>query len=161
MLAETLDDMVENLKKESVNGVVWSFLETASTKMIQFTIGIIMARLLMPEDYGAIAIIFVFITISQVFIDGGFATTLIQDKNKTDRDYSTVYTFNIMLSVLCYLILFIAAPYISSFYNTNITQYLRVQSVGIIIFSLSAIHKIRLIVEVNFKSIAKVTIIST
>ncbi len=161
MLAETLDDMVENLKKESVNGVVWSFLETASTKMIQFAIGIIMARLLMPEDYGAIAIIFVFITISQVFIDGGFATTLIQDKNKTDRDYSTVYTFNVMLSVLCYLILFIAAPYISSFYNTNITQYLRVQSVGIIIFSLSAIHKIRLIVEVNFKSIAKVTIIST
>ena len=74
--------MVEDLKKKSVKGIVWSFVETTSTKTVQFIIGVIMARLLMPEDYGIIAIIFVFITISQVFIDGGFATTLIQDKKR-------------------------------------------------------------------------------
>ena len=152
--------MVEDLKKKSVKGIVWSFVETTSTKTVQFIIGVIMARLLMPEDYGIIAIVFVFITISQVFIDGGFATTLIQDKKKTERDYSTIFTFNIVLSLICYLILFISAPCISSFYDINVTLYLRVQSLGIIIFALSAIHKVRMTIAVNFKSIAKVTVLS-
>lgn len=152
--------MVGDLKSKSVKGVIWSFVESASTKVIQFVISVIMARLLMPEDYGIVAIIFVFITISQVFIDGGFATTLIQDKYKTERDYSTIFTFNVLLSVCCYLILFFAAPYISSFYNNDVTLYLRVQSLGIIIFSFSAIHKVRMTVDVNFKAIAKVTVIS-
>lgn len=152
--------MAEDLKNKSVKGILWSFVETASTKAIQFMIGVIMARLLMPEDYGIIAIIFVFITISQVFVDGGFATTLIQDKNKTERDYSTIFTFNIVLSLICYLILFFSAPYISHFYNIDITLYLRVQSLGIIIFALSAIHKVRMTIAVNFKAIAKVTVLS-
>lgn len=153
--------MSENLKNRSIKGLFWSFVETASTKIIQFIIGIIMARLLMPADYGTVAIILVFITISQVFIDGGFATTLIQDKNKTERDYSTVFTFNITISVIFYILLYILAPFISEFYNSDITLYLRVQCLGIIIYSLSSIHKIRMIVSVNFKSIARVTVISS
>lgn len=152
--------MSEDIKRKSLKGATWSFIESASTKLIQFVIGVIMARLLMPEDYGIVAIIFVFITISQVFIDGGFATTLIQDKQKTERDYSTVYTFNIILSIICYLILFFSAPYISQFYDNDVTIYLRVQSLGIIIFSFSAIHKVRITVNVDFKAIAKVTVIS-
>lgn len=153
--------MSGNLKKKSVKGIAWSFVESASTKVIQFVIGIIMARLLMPADYGIVAIILVFITISQVFIDGGFATTLIQDKNKTERDYSTVFTFNVLISVFFYILLYITAPFISKFYSTDITIYLRVQSLGIIIYSLSSIHKIRMMVAVNFKAIAKVTVISS
>lgn len=152
--------MAEDLKSKSVKGVIWSFVESASTKVVQFVISVIMARLLMPEDYGIVAIIFVFITISQVFIDGGFATALIQDKNKTERDYSTIFTFNVLLSVCCYFILFFAAPYISLFYNNDVTLYLRIQSLGIIIFSFSAIHKVRMTVDVNFKAVAKVTVIS-
>lgn len=152
--------MVENIKKKSVNGVVWTFIEGASIKVIQFVMSIIMARLLMPEDYGVVAIIFVFITISQIFIDGGFATALIQDKNKTERDYSTIYTFNIILSIVCYGILFFAAPYISTFYNNDITIYIRVQSLTLVIYAFSAIHKVKMTVDVNFKSIAIVTVLS-
>ena len=149
---------MSDLKDKSVKGVAWSFLESASLKVIQFILNVIMARLLLPEHYGVIALIMVFITISQIFIDGGFATTLIQDKNKTERDYSTVFTFNIVISCICYVILFMAAPLISKFYNNDITIYLRVQSLGLIIYSFSAIHRVRLTVAVDFKSIAKVTL---
>ena len=147
-----------DLKNKSLKGVAWSFLESASLKVIQFVLNVIMARLLLPEHYGVIALIMVFITISQIFIDGGFATTLIQDKKKTERDYSTVFTFNIVISCICYAILFFAAPLISRFYNNDITIYLRVQSIGLIIYSLSAIHRVRMTVAVDFKSIAKVTL---
>lgn len=149
---------MSDLKDKSFKGVAWSFLESASLKVIQFILNVIMARLLLPEHYGVIALIMVFITISQIFIDGGFATTLIQDKNKTERDYSTVFTFNIVISCICYVILFMAAPLISKFYNNDITIYLRVQSLGLIIYSFSAIHRVRLTVAVDFKSIAKVTL---
>ena len=153
--------MAESLKSKSIKGVAWTFVESASLKIIQFVLGVIMARLLMPEDYGIIAIIFVFITISQIFIDGGFATALIQDKDKTERDYSTIYTFNIILSVICYLVLYISAPYISDFYSNDITLYLRVQSLSLVIYAFSAIHKVKLTVEVNFKTIAVVTVFSS
>lgn len=147
-----------DLKNKSIKGIAWSFIESASLKIIQFVLNIIMARLLLPEHYGVIALIMVFITISQIFIDGGFATTLIQDKKKTERDYSTVFTFNIAISCICYAILFFTAPLISKFYNNDITLYLRVQSVGLIIYSFSAIHRVRMTVAVDFKSIAKVTL---
>ena len=106
------------------------------------------------------AIIFVFITISQIFIDGGFATALIQDKQKTEKDYSTIYTFNIIIAVICYIVLFIVSPLISSFYDCNITLFLRVQSLTLIIYYFSAIHKVKLTIDVNFKAIAKIAIIS-
>lgn len=152
--------MADSLKSKSIKGVLWSLAESSSLKIIQFVINVIMARLLTPEDYGIIAIIFVFITISQIFIDGGFATALIQDKEKTEFDYSTVYTFNIFIAVVCYSILFFAAPYISTFYNSDITLFLRIQSLTLIIYSFSAIHKTKLTVAVNFKSIAKISVFS-
>lgn len=151
---------MENLKNKTINGVTWSFIESASLKVIQFVLNVVLARLLLPEHYGVIAIVMVFITISQIFIDGGFATALIQDKNKTERDYSTVFTFNIAISVVCYLILFVSAPFISKFYNNDITLYLRVESLGLIIYSFAAIPRVRLTVKVDFKSIAKVTLTS-
>ena len=152
--------MAESIKNKSIKGFAWSLLESSSLKIIQFVINVIMARILMPEDYGIVAIIFVFITISQIFIDGGFATALIQDKQKTEKDYSTIYTFNIVIAVICYILLFFLSPLISSFYNCDITLFLRVQSLTLIIYSLSAIHKVKLTVEVNFKVIAKVSVLS-
>lgn len=159
-MRKKLKKMSEDLKSKTLKGVAWSFIESSSLKVIQFVINIIMARLLLPKDYGIVAIIFVFITISQIFIDGGFATTLIQDKYKTEKDYSTIYTFNIFISILSYLIIYFSAPYISEFYNENLTIYLRIQSLGLIIYSFSAIHKVRMTVDVNFKAIAKVTLLS-
>lgn len=150
--------MSEDIKEKSIKGVLWSMIESFSLKFLQFIINVIMARLLLPEDYGVVALIMVFIAISQIFIDGGFATALVQDKDKTERDYSTIFTFNILVSVICYLFLYVTAPFISEFYNNDITIYLRVQSLVLIIYAFSAIHKVKLTVDVNFKEIAKVSL---
>lgn len=150
----------ESLKKKSIIGTLWSFIETFSLKLIQFIINVIMARLLMPEDYGVITIVYTLILISQVFIDGGFATTLIQDKSKNEKDYSTIFTFNVFVSILCYILLFSIAPLLSEFYNTNITLPIRVLSINLIISAFVAIHRVKLIVDVNFKLLAKINVIS-
>ncbi len=150
-----------DLKQASIKGVIWSFVENVSLKLIQFCINIVMARLLSPSDYGVLSIILVFTTISQIFIDGGFTTALIQLKDKTEKDFSTVYSFNIFISIICYLVLFLSAPWISAFYNCDLTSYLRVQSITLIIYALSAVHKTRLTINVDFKSIAKVGILSS
>ena len=141
--------MKNNIKAKSVNGVIWTFVENMSLSMITFVIGVIMARLLMPSDYGVLAIILVFISILQLFVDGGFAMALVQDKTKGPRDYSTIFTFNVAVSIICYLLLFFTAPLISMFYNTEITLYIRVIGVNLIIGALSAIHKVKYVADVN------------
>lgn len=150
----------ESLKKKSIIGTFWSFIETFSLKLIQFVINIIMARLLMPEDYGVIAIVYTLITISQVFIDGGFATTLIQDKYKNEKDYSTIFTFNVFVAILFYILLFFLAPILSDFYHTNITLPIRVLSINLIVSAFVAIHRVKLTVDVNFKLLAKINVVS-
>lgn len=96
----------ESLKRKSIIGTLWSFIETFSLKLIQFIINVIMARLLMPEDYGVITIVYTLIVISQVFIDGGFATTLIQDKHKSEKDYSTILHLMFCLYIMLSSIIF-------------------------------------------------------
>ncbi len=151
----------DSLKTKSFKGILWSFGERASSKVINFVITVIMARILLPDDYGIIAIINVFIAISQVFIDGGFATALIQDKKKTEADYSTIFTFNIIVAIVCYSILFFTAPLISDFYEKDLTLYIRVFGLTLIIYSFSAIHKVKLTVNINFKALAENTIITS
>ena len=104
--------MVENLKNKTIHGVLWSAIERFSLQGVQFLINIIMARLLLPSEYGLVAMLAIFLQISQVFIDSGFTNALIQRKNRTEVDYSTVFYFNIFISVVFYLILFIVAPWL-------------------------------------------------
>ena len=87
--------MSNNIKSQAIKGVVWSSIERFSMQGVQFVLGIIMARLLTPDDYGLIGMIFVFMSISQVFIDGGFANALIQKQNRTETDFSTVFYINL------------------------------------------------------------------
>lgn len=87
-------------------GTAWSLVEKLSVQCIQFVLSLIIARLLLPSDYGLIAMLTVFISISQVFVDAGFSRALIQKQDRTDKDYSTVFYFNIAVSCLIYAILF-------------------------------------------------------
>lgn len=96
------DTMVENLKNKTIHGVLWSAIERFSLQGVQFLINIIMARLLLPSEYGLVAMLAIFLQISQVFIDSGFTNALIQRKNRTEVDYSTVFYFNIFISVVFY-----------------------------------------------------------
>ena len=150
--------MSNNIKSQAIKGVVWSSIERFSMQGVQFVLGIIMARLLTPDDYGLIGMIFVFMSISQVFIDGGFANALIQKQNRTETDFSTVFYINLGISIIFYILLFISAPYIASFYNIpSLTDITRIYSINLILNSLVAINKTKLVIAVDFKTQTKIS----
>ena len=89
-----------SLKEKTVKGVVWSSIDRFSTQGIQFVFSILIARLLLPSDYGAVAMLNIFLSISQSFIDCGFGTALIRKLDRTDTDLSTVFYFNIIVQFI-------------------------------------------------------------
>ena len=131
---------------------IWRFLERFGAYLVAFIISIILARILDPEVYGTVAIITVFTTIFEVFVTSGFGSSLIQKKDVTDLDFNTVLIFNILLSVLIYVILFIAAPFIANFYDRPILTWLiRVSGITIIISSIKNIQYARVARNMQFK----------
>lgn len=150
--------MNNNIKSQAIKGVIWSSIERFSMQGMQFLLGIIMARLLTPDDYGLIGMIFVFISISQVFIDGGFTNALIQKKNRSEIDFSTVFYINLIISVLFYIILYITAPLIAQYYNQPLLIDLtRIYSINLILNSLVAVNKTKLMIAVDFKTQTKIS----
>lgn len=99
------------------SSLFWKFTERMSSQLVTFVVSIVLARLLSPNDYGAIALITVFITISNVLITSGFSTALIQKKEADQTDFSSVFFFNLLFGCLIYVILFFCAPAIASFYG--------------------------------------------
>ena len=108
--------------KEIISALLWKFAERIGAQTITFILSIILARLLSPSDYGAIAILLVFITIADVFVNAGFGSALIQKKDADDLDFSSVFYFSFIFSVFVYLVIFLAAPFITNFYNMPILQ---------------------------------------
>ncbi len=148
-----------DLKQKAVSGVIWSAVERFSIKGVQFVLGLILARLLTPSDYGLIAMLTVFMSISYAFIDGGFANALIQCKERTEKDYSTVFYVNLSLSVFFYIGLFFAAPYIADFYNQpELESIARVYMLNLIINSFVSINRVKVTINLNFKVQAKITL---
>lgn len=142
-----------------MRGVAWSGLEKAFSLTITFVVNIIMARLLTPADYGVVGIIAVFLSFSQLFIDGGFTTALISKADRNDDDYRTVFVFNFLMSVFLYAVLFLAAPMIEKFYEIeNLSSIIRVYCLMLVISSFSAIQITRFTIAVDFKTISKISI---
>lgn len=150
---------MENLKKKTIFGVMWSAVERFSLQGVQFIIQIVLARLLLPSDYGMIGILTIFLQISQVFIDSGFASALIQRKNRTEKDFTTVFYFNILIAIIFYLILFFSAPAIGRFYDMpTLLTLTRVIALVLIVNALSIIHKTKLIIAIDFKTQSKISL---
>ena len=105
------------LKKKAIIGTFWSAIDRFSVQVINFILSLIIARLLDPSDYGIIAMISLFITLSNTFVDSGFANALIRKNDRTETDNSTVFYFNIVIGIIVYAIVWILAPYIASFYS--------------------------------------------
>lgn len=142
-----------SLKKQALSGVVWTFAQQFSVQIINFGVQIILARLLMPEMFGLIAMLSVFISIGQMLMDGGMTSSLIRAKEPTQLDYSTVFVTNFTVSLGAYLLTFFAAPYIAKFYNQEILKdILRVYSLTFVIRSFVAVHVAKLTKEMNFKT---------
>lgn len=153
--------MSDSLKQQALKGIVWSAIERFSVQGIQFVLTIIIARLVLPSDYGLIAMLNIFLAIAQVFTDSGFSSALIQKKDRTETDFSTVFYFNIFISIGFYLLLYISAPYIASFYKEpDLCLITRWIGLNIIISGFSIIQRAKLIIDVNFKKQAKVSFAS-
>lgn len=151
-----------SLGKSIFQGMMWSALERVSIQALQFVLGVILARLLTPTEYGTVGLLIVFITLSQVFIDSGFSNALIQKKNRTEEDKSTVFWFNLVISIFFYIILYFIAPVVADFYDLDILKnLLRVMALSLIISSLSSVASTLILIDLNFKLFAKVNLIST
>lgn len=147
--------MAENLKQKAASGMVWTSIQKFAGMGINFVSGIILARLLMPDDYGCIGMLSIFMVIAGSFVDGGFASALIQKKRPTQEDYSTIFFFNLGMSLLMYIILFFSAPAISRFYKMPLLcSVLRVQGLVLIINAFSLIQSNQLRKQFKFKKIA-------
>ena len=145
--------MAESLKQKTLKGASWSFVEQVFTRGVNFLIGIILARLLSPTDYGLVGMMGIFIAVAQLFVDGGLASALIRTKNPSDADFSTVYIINLTLSVVFYAILFFSAPLIADFYaEPQLKPLLRGVALILVICSLSSIHGTLLTIRVDFKT---------
>ena len=154
--------MKENVRGKAFTGILWGGLEKLSLQVFGFVQGIILARLLSPSDYGLIAMVVIFILISYNFVDAGFGTALIQKKERTETDYSTVFVLNLSLSFFISLILFLVAPLISSFYNEPpLIKIVRVYSFIIFLNSLISIQEVRLSVFLEFRKKSVVSIVTT
>ena len=133
--------MSGSLKQSIIKGVFWQGLERVGSYGIGFVVSIVLARRLSPEEFGVIAIMMVFIMLSNVFIDSGFSTALIQKKDMEESDCCSVFYINILMSLVIYGILFLASPFIAEFYETKeLTLYLHVFSLIIIIRSFSLVQ---------------------
>lgn len=151
-----------SLKDKTVKGVIWSAVDRFSAQGIQFVFSILIARLLVPEDYGVVAMLGIFMAVSQTFIDSGFGAALIRKVDRTEEDFSTVFYFNIIVATVFYFVLFFAAPAIANFYNTPLLESItKVVALNLIISSLSGIHNAKLSIAIDFKSRAKISIVST
>lgn len=149
-------------KSKIFGGAVWSMVHRFGMVVVAFVSNIVLARLLTPSDYGCIGMLMIFISLANTFIDGGFGSALIQKKDPTQEDYSTIFYWNLFLSVLLYLVLFLFAPLIAKFYNLDLlSSVLRVQGLVLIINSLSIIPQNILRKRLLFKQMALVTLLSS
>ncbi len=152
---------MSDLKVKTITGLKWSAYERVATQGINFIISVIIARILSPSDYGVVGMISIFIGVSNVFINGGFGSSLIRKQNRTEIDFSTVFYYNITISFFFYILLYFSAPLIAGFYNSPIlTSVTRVVGLNIIIGAFGTMQRVKLTIAVNFKTQTKISAIS-
>ena len=154
--------MGRSLKSKTLHGLFWSFFERIGQQGIQFIISIILARLLLPEQFGLIAMLTIFMAIAQSFINSGFGQALIQKKDATHIDECSIFYFNILVSFVAAGLLCVAAPWIADFYNQPLLTLLtRVLSLNLIINAFSLVQTTLLTKHIDFKTQLKVGMIAT
>lgn len=147
--------------QKTLNGVIWSGIERFSVQGIQFILSFVIARKLLPSDYGLIAMLNIFMAIAQTFIDSGFSNALIQKQNRTNKDYSTVFYFNIIVAVILYALLVGCASPIATFYHEPLLRNIIVWvGLNLIINSFATVQRAKLTIELNFKIQAYISLIS-
>lgn len=153
---------MKGLKQKALNGAKWSLLEKVINIGFEFAVGIVLARLLMPTDFGTVAIISVIISFSLIFVNSGFSQSLVRDPEVGSKDFSTIFFFNLAVGILFYGVIFFLSPSIASFYENNeLTLYVKVLGLSIFFSSLTLVQRVNLTREMNFKLMSKIGIASS
>lgn len=150
-----------SIKNKAIKGVGWSAADAFLGQGITFLVGLVLARLLSPEEYGLIGICLIFTTVLNGVVDSGFSSALIRKKDATNDDYNTMFITNLVISIMLYIGLYFASPYISTFFDrTELTPLIRVLGVVLIINALSITQNTILTKRIDFKTKTKVSLIS-
>ena len=145
-----------------VKGFAWTAIERFSIQFVQFILGIIIARLITPAEYGVLGILMVFINISQVFIDSGLGSALIYYNNSKKEDVQTTFTFNLGISTILFIILYFASPYLEIFFHLDhLSKYMQVSALVLFTNSLIVVPTALLKIRLDFRSLAISNLTST
>ncbi|HAE43564.1 MAG TPA: flippase [Clostridiales bacterium] len=154
--------MNSELHSKTVRAGIWSLIEAICLRGLQFVVGIILARLLLPEQFGLVGMLMVFMAIAQTFLDSGFGAALIHKQNISEKDICSVFYFNLLMGIVAAICLCVAAPYVSSFYNQPVlTPMLRALSLVLVINAFGLVQGVLLTRAIDFKMQTKVTIIAS
>jgi O-antigen/teichoic acid export membrane protein len=150
------------LKEKTISGLLWSFIDNFASQGVQLIVGLILARILSPREFGLIGMLTIFIAVSQSIIDSGFSNALIRKENCTQKDYSTIFYFNVFIGVILYILLYCFSNSISIFFNEpQLKSLIQILGIGLILNSLVIIQRTILTKELNFKIQMRVSIISS
>lgn len=148
-----------SLRATATKGVFWTFMQQFGSQLINFGVSLVLARLLMPEEFGLIGMIAVFMAIGQTLMDSGLTQSIIRSEDPDQEDYSTVFFFNLAGSIIVYFLIYFTAPLIASFYRQPaLVDILRVYCLSFIIMAFSAVQFARLTKLMDFKTQMLVTI---
>ena len=151
-----------SLRKQATTGMVWTFAQQFGNQLVGFFVSLLLARLLLPEEFGLIGMIAIFVAIGNTLLNGGLTSSLIRSQDLDEDYFSTVFFFNLGASVVIYIFIFFLAPAIANFYNQEIlTNLLRVYSLTFIIQALSAVQLARLTKKMDFKTQTVISIPAT
>lgn len=151
----------ENLKHKTKVGLYWSFFNQFANNGLQFVVGIVMARLLSPEDYGITALPAVFMAIAGTLMDAGFSSAMVRKPELTEKDLSTSFYYSILVGITCYVAIFVAAPWIADFYNVPVLEPLvRVTALTFLWGPLSTPQNVILQRRLDFKTPARISVIT-
>lgn len=143
---------MEDIKKKFTAGVAWNFVDSFGSQLISFFVSVILARLISPDDYGVIALVFVFINFLHIIYSGGLSEALIITQKFDSITTSSVFYYNLVVSIVLYLLFFLAAPFIADFYDKPILiSVIRLATLSMITWSLTNIHQTLLMNELKFK----------
>lgn len=152
----------DNTRKEVVSGLFWKFAESFCAELVSFVVSVILARILLPEDYGEISLVNVFIVLANVFVVNGLGTALVQKKDADELDFSSVFYANLALSVVLYGIIFFSAPLIAQFYSTpHLSMVLRVLAIRIPVAAINSVQNAYVAKKMIFRKFFFATIIGT
>lgn len=151
-----------SLKTKTIHGIGWSLIDTIAGSGITFLIGLVLARILSPSEYGLIGMVTIFITILSAFVDSGFSTALVRLKDANDVDYSTGFYTNLVISLFSFMLLFVLAPYIALFFYQPLLQDLiRAMGIIVIIRAFNIVQGAMLTKRIDFKTQTKASLISS